>query len=85
MSRLKVHALRDALIAARPIIEEVLQQEIESYATPEKTFRAGSVKSTCPSLDSYYNPDTIDEVGALREVRRCKRILKTIATALNET
>lgn len=74
--------LRDAIIAARSIVEEVLQQEIESYSIPEKTMRAGSVRSSC-GLKNYYNPDTINEVDAAREVRRCKRVLKQINSALN--
>lgn len=77
-------AMRDALLAARPIVEEVLQQEIESYSTPEAAPRKGSVRSSC-GLKSYYNPDTINEVDAARSVRRCKRVIKQINSALDRS
>lgn len=73
---------RDALIAARALLEEWLETEIVSYASPETASRPGSVTSSV--VGYFYNTDTINEVDALRSVRRHRRIIKQIDAALND-
>ena len=80
MTGSQIDIIRFALTASRSIVQETMEQTISSYASPETKPRAGSIPSCVKGY--WHNADTIDEIGAMKDVKQCRRALKQLDTAL---
>ena len=80
MTGSQIDVIRFALIASRSIVQETLEQTISSYSFVETKPRRGSIPSCVKGY--WHNADTIDEIGAMKDVKQCRRALKQIDAAL---
>lgn len=77
--RLKSGAVREALTAARRIVERTTIEVLSSNTLLESKFRPGSYRDG----DYWHHPDTLDDAWATREYNAGVKTLKMIDAALD--